>query len=407
MLNKGGNILFYEGGTGYGGSAFSLLDILKRITDQNGKPVLITVSDSEVFKDINKLGIKHIRFNNYLIDTAKKDIKKTKIKIIKTVFWNIFNAIYQIYRTISLIIEQEIGIIYLNNRAAPLSLIIAATMCNKKIICHMRGMHWWDLKHSFKAKILYKYVISRVCSVFICISESVKKHYHNLGIPENKLITIYNGIDLTKFKARKKNDKIKKKYMCDKNDFILAIISSIKERKGHEFLLHTMPKILEKYPNTKLLVVGSAITGEQAYEQKLKNYVKQNKLDKNVVFIPWTKNVPEILSIVDVLIQPSILPEGLGRTAIEAIASATPIIVTNAGGLAEVVDDKINGYLIEPGYEDGLQDRIQELIGNKDKAIQMGLQGRIKAERTFDKEKNVKKIVEIINQYGSIKNSRC
>lgn len=401
MLNKNTKILFFEGGTGYGGSAFSLFDILKSITDQNCKPVLVTVADSEIFKDISKLGIKHIRLNNYQVNIGKKGIKKNKTSIIKNVFLNLFNTIYQIYHIVSLIREQEIEVVYLNNRAAPLGLIIAARICNKRILCHMRGMYWWDLKHHFKANILYRYFISKACDVFICISESVRKHYTTLGIPKDKTITIYNGIDLSKFKERKKNDAIDKKYMCDKSDFVLAIISSIKQRKGQEFLLNIMPKIIEKYPNIKLLIVGSAMTGEQTYEQKLKNYVKNNGLNKNVSFIPWTKNVPEILSIVDVLIQPSILPEGLGRTAIEAIASAIPIIVTNAGGLAEIVDDGINGYLIEPNDEVSLQDRIQKLIENKDLAIRMGLEGRIKAERIFDKEKNVKKITEIINQYVS------
>jgi glycosyltransferase involved in cell wall biosynthesis len=94
---------------------------------------------------------------------------------------------------------------------------------------------------------------------------------------------------------------------------------------------------------------------------------------------------------------PSICEEGFGLTAAEAMMRSTAVIASDLGGLSEIVDHGITGYLIPPNDQTALENNVITLLGDKNKAIQMGIIGRKKALEKFSTETCAQNFLDIYN----------
>ena len=103
------------------------------------------------------------------------------------------------------------------------------------------------------------------------------------------------------------------------------------------------------------------------------------------------KDIPQILKCMDVYCLPS-LSEGFNRSLLEAMACGLPVIATRVGGNIEIVQDGVNGLLVPPSNSERLADAIAELLRDREKARNMGFEGRRIVEENFSIEKNVEKI---------------
>ncbi|MFQ5929590.1 MAG: glycosyltransferase, partial [Acidobacteriota bacterium] len=150
---------------------------------------------------------------------------------------------------------------------------------------------------------------------------------------------------------------------------------------GGEQLLHRGHRV-------KLLIVG-----EGYLEQKLKEKVKRLDIETSVIFTGFWSNVPEITAILDISALPSFY-EGMGRVVLEAMAARKPVVATRVGGLTELVEDQVTGYLVPPGDVDVLAERLERLITRPNLRREMGEQGA----RRVRKEHSAVKMVEMIHE---------
>ena len=128
------------------------------------------------------------------------------------------------------------------------------------------------------------------------------------------------------------------------------------------------------------------VLGDSDYEKKdsiESCVVKKYGIENSVVFLGERIDVDRICALMDIFILPS-HREGLGISAIEALAMEKPVIVTDIRGLREVVDDGKTGKLIPTGSADQIAKAIIYMINNRKEAIEMGKKGRRKVEKEFD-----------------------
>jgi glycosyltransferase involved in cell wall biosynthesis len=114
----------------------------------------------------------------------------------------------------------------------------------------------------------------------------------------------------------------------------------------------------------------------------------------------YAGNVEEIYPQLDICVMPTNSPEPFGLVAVEAGAFGLPVIVTNCGGLPEIVDDGITGLLVEPGDANQLADRLKWLVENPERARAMGLQAREKILREFNQEKMISDFERVFESAG-------
>jgi glycosyltransferase involved in cell wall biosynthesis len=127
----------------------------------------------------------------------------------------------------------------------------------------------------------------------------------------------------------------------------------------------------------------------------LRQFVTEHRLGKRVHFVPFQSNVAAALSDLEVLIHASLRPEPFGRVIIEAMAMRKPVIASKAGGPLEIVDDGINGFLVPPGDDAELAEKIVLLLTNPELASQLGHEAYLKTRRCHTIEQHVEAVSRV------------
>ena len=167
-----------------------------------------------------------------------------------------------------------------------------------------------------------------------------------------------------------------------------VFISRIMKEKGADQYLEAAEYIREKYPNTRFHICGFC---EQAYEQKLKDLH-----DKGIIiYHGMVRDVKQVIAKAHCTIHPTYYPEGLSNVLLESAACARALITTNRSGCREVIDNGINGFVVEQKNAQDLIDKIEVFLAlpwEQKKA--MGIAGRAKVEREFDRQIVVEKYLQ-------------
>jgi len=161
--------------------------------------------------------------------------------------------------------------------------------------------------------------------------------------------------------------------------------------KGIDQYLEAAEYLRKKYPNTRFHVCGFC---EQAYEDRLK---KLND-DGVVIYHGMVRDVKAARSNIHCTVHPTYYPEGVSNILLESAACARPIITTDKSGCREVIDDGVNGFMVKQRDTKDLIEKLEKfLFLSDDERKQMGLRGRRKVEKAFDRQIVVDKYVEELN----------
>ena len=168
------------------------------------------------------------------------------------------------------------------------------------------------------------------------------------------------GINLEKYypaKSEEEKNGLRMQNGFSVDDFILIYTAEFIPRKNHRLLFDILPGLKAKIPNLKVILCGK---GELL--EYYKDFSAQNKMDY-VTFTGYTKNVADYCRISDVLVMPS-FQEGLPMGMIEAIATGLPVIASNIRGHNDVIEDGVNGFLLDVHKEKKFEDAIIKIYNN-------------------------------------------
>lgn len=175
-------------------------------------------------------------------------------------------------------------------------------------------------------------------------------------------------------------------------DFLF--IARVMKEKGIDQYLEAAKHIRNKHPETRFHVCGFC---EQAYEEILKDYQSQGI----IIYHGLVDDMVSMYKIASCTIHPTYYPEGLSNVLLESCACGRPIITTNRAGCREVIDDGINGYVVKEKDSQDLIDKIELFLKKKpEKRKKMGLEGRRKVEKNFDRKIVFEKYLNEVKKLG-------
>lgn len=228
-------------------------------------------------------------------------------------------------------------------------------------------------KESLMQKIIikmYKVSLKKVKTIFFQNEENMEFFKDKNIYVEKHVLIPGSGVNLDKFA------------FCEypKEDTIrFCFVSRIMKEKGIEEYLEAAKTIKEKYPNTCFDVYGFC---ENEYEGKLREYHNLGIVN----YCGMTDNVADVYKKSHCTVMPTYYPEGLCNVLLESCATGRPIITTNRSGCREVIDDKVNGYIVEEKNCEDLVSKIETFINlSYNDKIKMGINGRKKMESQFDR----------------------
>ena len=232
-------------------------------------------------------------------------------------------------------------------------------------------------------KILVRFPYDKIITVSNETKKSLIKYY---GVQKNRVSVVYAGVDLELIDSVKVNEKYEN---------TIIFVGRLVPHKHVDHLLKVVKSLKKDIPNIKLIVVGNG-----AEKENLIKLTKEFEIGDNVKFLhdlDYTELISEMKKS-NVLALPS-TREGFGMVLAEANACGIPVVAYASGGVVEVVEDGVNGFLVEPFDLENLEIEMKSLLKNSSKRNNLGENGRKLVEKSFIWNKIVK---DILNVYNSI-----
>ena len=238
------------------------------------------------------------------------------------------------------------------------------------------------------------------CSVAIGNSESVAADVRQLcpGIPE--VIAIHYGIDLESFSPEGPHanlDELSGLPNGSATTVRIGLTGTMARWKGHEVFLNALATLPRELDWRGYIVGGPIYRSKESQHDPthLKTYADQLGLGQRVGFTGFVKDAASAMRALDIVVHASTLPEPFGRVIAEGMACGRAVVASDLGGAAEIVSSGVDGLTHKPSDANGLARQLKLLAMNPSLRAKLGREGRITAERRFDRTMFVRKIVSI------------
>jgi L-malate glycosyltransferase len=193
----------------------------------------------------------------------------------------------------------------------------------------------------------------------------------NEGLPADRVGVIYNGVDLSAYASgTNQRDAVRKELGIGDQDLMIVQVARLDYLKDHATALRTLQHVLSRRPEARLVLVG-----EGPERASIEGLIHEHRLTPFVRVLGLRRDVPRLLGAADVFLLSSI-SEGIPLTIIEAMAAGVPVVSTDVGGVAEILE---HGLLAPAGDAAGLADAIVRLASDPRLRTRMVAVGRARA----------------------------
>jgi len=251
---------------------------------------------------------------------------------------------------------------------------------------HIHEVEWWLAYESWR--------------VIVCSNYMKSELMRFLGVPEDKISVIPNGINPFEVKLQLDVRRVKRRYAEDWEKVVLFVGRMVYEKGPHVFVDAAL-SLLSRRQDVKFVLVG-----EGPMRKSLMDKVYRSGFWHKFYFTGFVEDIElyELYEVCDVAVFPS-LYEPFGIVALEAMSVGKPVVASDVGGLSEVVVDGLNGLKVPPGDVWALSYAIERLIGNPSKAEEMGKNGAQKVRELYSwdvvGERTLRLYERVLQEYSS------
>lgn len=265
-------------------------------------------------------------------------------------------------------------------------------------ICNIPSLH--TLYSPIQKKVFAKHYLSQLDAI-ITLSDNIKYSLKDI-VPNEKIRVIPPCIDMSLFNKSVDGKQIRNNFKLN-NDPTLLFLGNIKKTKGVEILVESVRMAKNRFPNIKLFM-GLDMPIERYFSEgfEIKNKIESFGLKNNVIPLGIVKNMPQVMAASDIFVAPFLSTNGPADyplSILEAMAVGKPVIVSNVGGMPEIVMNGKNGILVEPNDVNSLSEAIVSLLENKQKMEMMGKKGYDLIKDNFSAKMIAKKMGK---KYGEV-----
>jgi glycosyltransferase involved in cell wall biosynthesis len=262
------------------------------------------------------------------------------------------------------------------------------------LACRSEYVLLWYLRESIERRAdsgrILK-TLSRFCKGGIAISDYVNNSWQN--VMRNKPVTvIYNIVDVASFNgAAYPSDMTKKP-----EEVWFSVIGALTPIKGQDIFIKAAS--LARLPDARYLIVGTNFYESESpeFEFNLRRQVEELGLTDQVRFLGFRNDVPSILKLTDVVVQPNRGPEGLGRAVLESMVAGVPVIAVDQWGPAEILKLSGSGLMFEVGDPEALADHMRRLAADTALRSRLGSEGRAWTARHLVPEELVRRFEQFV-----------
>lgn len=366
-------VLFFEPyPMGLGGNFLTQRLILERLDRKRFHPIVVAPLDGIALDHFRAMGVECVvmpppgalgRYGGAVLRAGVFSRLKSAIDLVR---YNIHLAGF--FRT------RKVHLVYANGVRAQLSVGLGAWLAGVPTLLYIKGEFANPL-------------IDRLCfllaskMLFFCIQNRDDKYPLFVRWFCRKIEILRIGLDaaLITEVERRDHSSIVRELDIDPSCLNAVVVGQLYRPKGQHFAIEALSRLVAEFPQARLYLAGDHVIEEyRPYKAELEALIEQYGLAKHVRFIGWRTDALDIVSLMDIVIHPS-LAEGFGRAVLESMALGKPVIASAVGGLREAIQDGQNGCLVVPGDTDAIALRWRELLSSPELRQRLGKE----AQRTI------------------------
>ncbi len=229
----------------------------------------------------------------------------------------------------------------------------------------------------------------------IAVSQAVKDSLiRYIGMDSDRISIVYNGCAEIKISGPAQKQLIRQELGIEEQDFVIGSISRLEEHKGHHYLIEAVSQLRFSLPYLKCLIVG-----EGKARGDLERMVNNLGLKGKVIFTGLREDIDNLLSLMQVFVQPSTFIEGLPVALAEAASAGIPLLATDIGGNREIVFDGRNGFIVPAKDAQVLAQKLQYLFQHPLEREKMAQESHKTWEEKFSLKKMLQGIDSLYEKY--------
>ncbi|MEZ9703975.1 glycosyltransferase family 4 protein [Vibrio breoganii] len=337
--------------------------------------------EAEIFVELARLGHKITVFTQHDAEYVDR-LRSSGIEVIgcypnRKICWSTIKA----YRNELKSGDYDICYAF-NSRTIP-NAAFACVGLRVKLIAY-RGTTGGLYRHDPSA---YLTQLSPRVDGIVCVSEAVRRDVVT-KVWKNKanVVTIYKGHDVSWYQVKPTP---RAEFGLNKDDIVIFCAAHVRPSKGINVLIESSNYF--DSPNVHIVFAGSGF--EPYFEQ-----IRQSKMSERIHYIGHRKDIPSLMAMADIQVQPSISGEGLPRTIIEAMANGTTSVVTTTGGSPELVEDGETGFIVPVSDPAAMAEAINKMAAEPAAIKKMGAAARLRLQTKFSSSVTVSQHLEFFRR---------
>jgi glycosyltransferase involved in cell wall biosynthesis len=358
---------FCENGAGYGGAVISLAAMLEQLPPPF-RPYLYTSIGSAPYQQLAAHGTWCHVAQVQLLSQAR--IRASGIPFASSVdnLVNVLPTALKYYRHFR---RNKIGLVYLNNDAScNMAAALGGKLAGLPLVLHARGFNV-DTRGT-------RWVLSKLDHC-IAVSHAIKDEMLALGLAPEKITVVPEGLDLGAFHPHPPSAALRAELGIAEGEPVITLVAGLVDWKGQDVVLDAAPAILAQFPKAHILLAGGAYGKDNSFAELIAARVADPAFGGRVRLLGARADIPELLSISDVVLHTSTKPEPFGRTFLEGMALGKAVIASNQGGPLDVIEHEVDGLLIAPAQPALLAQAVTRLLGDPAFSARMAANAAAKA----------------------------
>lgn len=280
--------------------------------------------------------------------------------------------------------DNSIDIIHVHDFRSNLYGLICAKAMGIPIVSTCHG--WISNNMKGKLYTLLDRFLLRFHNKIITVSNTMKDQLVKSEFKEDRITVINNALVVDDYIINRDDQKFRNEYFISKNKIVVANIGRLSPEKGQDIFLKSAKNILTKNNDLIFVLIG---IGQE--EESLTALVNQLGITDNVIFTGYREDMIDIYNSVDLVVQSS-STEGMPNVILESLLMGIPVIATDVGGTSQIVEHRVNGFLIDAQDISALNRAMSEFVDNRNEFINMGLAGREHIINNFNQDSRVDKL---------------
>ncbi|MEM8717814.1 MAG: glycosyltransferase family 4 protein [Cyanobacteria bacterium P01_G01_bin.39] len=372
-------ILFLDQSGNLGGAELQLLDLARFYRDS----CLVALFVDGLFLK----ALKQDQIPVHILSTQSLQIRKDSS------FWQSIQTTRLLLDLIRKVVKlsRDRDLIYANTQKALVVGAIASFLAGKPLVYHLHDILSLEHFSAINRRVAVS-LANRFASLVIANSEATKTAFVEAGGKEQLVKVVYNGFDLKKYDVNRDRVTQLKRELNLEGRYVIGHFSRLSPWKGQ----HVLIQALHSCPEATAILVGDALFGEDEYVAELHQQIEKLELSDRVRFLGFRTDIPELMSLCDLVVHTSTAPEPFGRVIVEAMLCGKPIIASAAGGAIELIQNNHTGWLTTPGDSMQLAQIINQCRQQSAIADAIAQAGKRSAAQRFDLVKVEQQIDDLL-----------